>query len=165
MRDVNSVRSQADRIPEVGRIADLPHLAFRNDAHRAIRSGAVDANELPVAVLYPDEPERMGRLERHLGSQPGSQPLAPERLRDLIGRIDAAIETGTHQAMDRRQAVKGGNVAGSAAHMRVQLGGDKPGMRLDAIEHAGQQRLLQVAIAQPSDRGYRERNQQDHRGG
>jgi hypothetical protein len=38
-------------------------------------------------------------------------------------------------------------------------------MRLDAIEHARQQRLLQVAMAQPSDRGYRERNQQDHRDG
>ena len=94
-----------------------------------------------------------------------SQPLAPERLRGLIGRIDAAIEAGAHQAADRRQAVKGGNVAGPAANMRVQFGGDEPGMGLDAIEHAGQQRLFQIAMAQPSDRGYRERNQQDHRDG
>ena len=67
--------------------------------------------------------------------------------------------------VDRRQALKGRNVAGAAANVGIQFGGDEPGMRLDAIEHARQQRLFQVAIAQPSDRGYRERNQQDHRDG
>ena len=38
-------------------------------------------------------------------------------------------------------------------------------MRLDAIEHALQQGLLKVARAQPCDRSYRYRNQQDHRDG
>ena len=51
---------------------------------------------------------------------------------------------------------------GPAANVGVQFGRDEPGVRLDAIEHARQQRLFQVAMAQPSDRGYRERNQQDH---
>jgi hypothetical protein len=38
-------------------------------------------------------------------------------------------------------------------------------MGLDAIEHARQQRLFQAVVAQPSDRGDRDRNQQNHRGG
>ena len=61
--------------------------------------------------------------------------------------------------------MKGGNVAGPAANVRIQFGGDESGMCLDAIEHARQQRLFQVAMTQPSDRGYRERDQQDHRNG
>ena len=165
MRDVNSVRCQADRIPKIWLIADAPQLAFGNDAHGAVRSGAVDANNLPMAVLHPYQPQRMDRPERHLGGQPTSQPLAPERLRNLIGRIDSAVEACTHHATDRLQTLKGRNFAGAVASVGFQFGGDKPGMRLDAIEDARQQGLFQVAIAQPSDGGYRERNQQDHRGG
>src|SRR2546430_11732459 len=40
---------------------------------------------------------------------------------------------------------------------------DLPRMRLNAVAGAQQQRLLQVAIAQPADRGYRDGDQQDHR--
>ena len=83
----------------------------------------------------------------------------------LIDRIDPAIETRAHQSGDRRQALKGCNVAASAADVGFQFGSDEPRMRLDAIEHARQQRLFQVAIAQPSDRGNRDRDQHDHRDG
>jgi hypothetical protein len=47
----------------------------------------------------------------------------------------------------------------------LQFGGDETRMRLDAIEDARQQRLFQVAIAQPADRGYCDRDQKDHREG
>ncbi|MEH2531022.1 hypothetical protein V1274_002031 [Bradyrhizobium sp. AZCC 1614] len=38
-------------------------------------------------------------------------------------------------------------------------------MRLDAVAGALQERLFQVVIAQPSDRGNRERDQRNHRDG
>ena len=38
-------------------------------------------------------------------------------------------------------------------------------MRFDAVEDPRQQRLLDAAKAEPSDRGDRDRNQQDHRDG
>ncbi len=164
-RDVYFIRGQLDRVAEVGRFTDPLQFRFRDDAHRAVRSGAVDANDFPVTVRYPDKAQRIGRLERHLGGQPARQPFAPDRLGGLIDRIDPAIETRAHQAGDRRQALKGRYVGGAAANVGIQFGGDETRMRLDPIQHAWQQGLFQVAIAQPSDRGYRDRDQRNHRDG
>jgi hypothetical protein len=138
---------------------------LRNDAHGAVRSGAVDANDFPMTVRDAYKSQRIGWLERHLGSQPAFQPLAPERLRGLIGRIDSAIEAGAHQAGDRGEAVKGCDVAGGAADVGIQFGCDETRMGFDAVKDARQQRLFQIMIAEPSDRRHRDRHQQNHRDG
>src|SRR5258708_20939912 len=162
-RDVYFIRGQVYRIPEIHGIADRLQFRFRDDAYRAVRTGAVDAHDFLVTALYCDEAERIGRLERHLGGQPTLQPFAPDRLRGAIDRIHAAIEMRAHQTSDRRQAVKGRDVAASAADMGLQFDADQTRMGLDPVGHAGQDRLFQAAIAQPSDRGYRGRDQRNHR--
>ena len=96
-RDVYFIRGQLDGVLEIWRIALSLQLRVGHDSNRSVRSGAVDANDLALAVIYPDEAElRIGRLERHLGSQSGREPLAPGLSGGLIDRIDAAIETCAH---------------------------------------------------------------------
>ena len=70
-----------------------------------------------------------------------------------------------HQPLQRRGGAKPGDIATSPRDVGFEVGGDQPRMGFDAIEDARQQRLLHAAIAQPSDRGDRDRNQQDHRDG
>jgi hypothetical protein len=61
--------------------------------------------------------------------------------------------------MQDRAGRKRRNVGARAADIGLEIGRNELRMCLDAIERARQQRLLQAAIAQPSDRGYRDRNQ------
>jgi len=111
-----------------------------------------------VAIRNANHAERIGRPQRHLGDQPAFQPFAPEGLGGAVGRVDPAIETRPHQSGDRRQPMEGGNVAAPVADLGVQLAGGQPRMGLDPIEHAWQEGLFQAPIAQPSDRGYRNRD-------
>ena len=126
---------------------------------------AVDAKDFPVVILDADEAQGMRRPERHLGRQPAAEPFAPERFGGAVGRVDPAIEAGAHQSGDRRQAPKGCNVAAPAADMGFQIGGNQPRIGFDPVEDPRQQRLFQAAIAQPSDRGNRDRDQRNHRDG
>src|SRR5258708_37933814 len=124
------------------------------------------SSDWTMAIVQSDETKlRIGRLEGQLSGQSVSQPFAPDSFRDVIDRIHPVIETGAHHSNHRREPLKGRNVVARGADIGFQIGGDEPRMGLDAIEHARQKRLFHAAIAQPSDRGYRDRNHQDHRDG
>ena len=160
------VRPQLDRFLEIGALAFSLQFGFGNDAHRAVRARPVDAEEFAPAVLDPDEAEhRIGRLGAEIGDQTRLQALAPGRFGEVVDRINSAIEMGQHHAM--RGGVRGErrDVGPRATHIGLQIRGDQPRMGLDAIEHARQQRLFQAAVAEPSDRGDRDCDQQDHRAG
>ena len=97
--------------------------------------------------------------------QPGLQALAPRGFGDVIDRINAAIEVGLHHSVRRRIGAECHDVQAGPAHVRLQTGGNKAGMRLKVIENARQQGLLQIMIIHPSDRRCSSCNQRDHRGG
>ena len=83
----------------------------------------------------------------------------------MIDAVIATGEMGAHQPLQRRGGAIAGDIAASPRDIGFEVGGDQPRMGFDAIEDARQQRLLYAAIAQPPDRGDRNRNQQDHRDG
>ena len=126
----------------------------------------IDANDFASAILDADDAElRVSRLGFEFGQQALRELVVPGLFGEAIDRIDAAGETRPDQPVQCGRGPKACDVAARAAHMGLQIGGDEPRMRLDAVEDARQQRLLDAAIAQPSDRGDRDRNQQDHRDG
>ena len=67
--------------------------------------------------------------------------------------------------MQRRRGTEACDISGRAGRIVFEVGRDLPRMRLDAVAGALQERLFQVAIAQPSDRGNRDRDQRNHRDG
>ena len=80
----------------------------------------------------------------------------------MVDRIESAVEMRQHHPVRRGMGRECRDIRSGAADVGLEVGGDQSRMGLDAIEDAGQQRLLQTAGAQPADRGYRDRNQQDH---
>ena len=164
-RYVDFIRAKVDRVAEISRVADRLQLCFRHDADTAVRTRTVDPDNFAMAIGDADDPKRIGRPERHLGGQPALQPFAPERLGGPIDGIDPAIETRAYQSRYRSQATKGRNIAAPGANLGLQLVGDKSRMGLDPVEHPRQHGLFQASIAQPSDRGYRDRHQRNHRDG
>ena len=135
---------------------------FRHDANGAARSRAIDANDFPIAVPDTYQAKRIGRLETRLDGQLPLKSLAPDRFGGVVDRINPAVEACAHQSGNRREALKGRNVAAPGLDMRFDLVGGQPGLRLDPVEHARQDRPFNVAIAQPSDRADRDRNQRNH---
>ena len=67
--------------------------------------------------------------------------------------------------MQRNRGTKARDISGRAGRVVFEVGRYLPRMRLDAVAGAQQERLFQVAIVQPSDRGNRDRDQRYHRDG
>ena len=165
-RNVDLVRGQLDGFLEVRIVALALQFRVGHDSNRTVRARAVDTEEFASPVFDPDEAElRISRLGAEIGDDAREQTLAPDLFGEVVDRIDPAVETGEHHSVHRRMIRECRDIGTRAGHVRLQVRGEQPRMRLDAVEHARQQRLFQVAIAQPSDRGDRGRNQQDHRDG
>ena len=72
---------------------------------------------------------------------------------------------GADQSVQRRCGTKARDISGCARRVVFEISRELPRMSLDAVAGALQERLFQVAIAQPSDRGNRDRDQRNHRDG
>ena len=165
-RDVDLSGTEPDRFLEVVAIASLLQFLFGDDPNRVVRSRAVDADQLAAVVVEADDPKhRIAGLGFEFGQQARRDPVAPGLFGDAVDRIDAARLAGADQSVQRHRRTKARNVAGRAGRVVFEIGRDLPRMRLDAVAGALQQRLFQVAIAQPSDRGNRDRDQRNHRDG
>ncbi len=163
-RNVDLVRRQADGFPEISPVALLLQFGIGDQPNGSVRPGTIGTNHFASAILNADDTKlRVGRLGLEFGQETRRDPLAPCRLGEAVDGIDAACLMRANEAVYCNRGPEAGDVAARAAHVGLQVGRDELRMRLDAIENARQQRLLQAAIAQPADRGDCDRNQQDHR--
>ena len=165
-RNVDLPALQADRIAEIASVASLLQLGFGNDPNRLVWSRAVDADNLAPAVINADEPkQRVSGLGFQFCREAVGKAIAPRLFGEAIHGIDASGATGADQTLHRCRSMKTRDIPDRARRIVFEVRCDLPRMRLDAVAGAQQQRLFQVAIAQPADRGYRDRDQQDHRDG
>jgi hypothetical protein len=102
----------------------LLQFSFGNDANRAIGPRPVDPDDLAPAVIQSDDAEqRIGRLGAEIGDEPGLQPFAPGSFRDVIDRVDTAIEMGQHHAARRRVRRERHDIRPRAAHIGLHVRG------------------------------------------
>ena len=86
-RDGNFVRSQFQRVVEEGAVAFPLQFRIGNNSDFSIRARTIDADDLALSVLDPDEAEfRIGRLGVEFRDQSGEQAFAPGCLGDVIDR-------------------------------------------------------------------------------
>ena len=151
---------------EIAPIACLLQSRFGNDPDRSVRSHAVDADNLaPIIIEADDAKHRISGLDFKFGREAARYAVAPRLFGDAVDRIDAPRFVCADQSVQRHRGTKACDISAGAGRVVFKLGRDLPRVRLDAVARALQQRLFQVAIAQPSDRGYRDRDQRNHRDG
>ena len=165
-RNVDLSGPERERFREIVSVASLLQSLFGNDPNRVVRSHAVDADNLTAVVIKADDPKhRIGGLGFEFRCKAGRYPVAPRLFGDAIDRVDAASLSGADQSLQRRRRTKARDISGRAGCVIFEVGRHLPRMRLDAVAGAQQQRLFQAAIAQPADRGNRDRDQRNHRDG
>ena len=166
LRNIDLSGGETDRILEIGSIAALLQSLFGNDPNRVVWSHAVDAdNFAPVIIKADDAKHRVAGLGFQFRREAARDPVAPGLFGHAIDGIDTSRPAGADQAAQRHRRTEARDISGRAGRIIFEVGRDLPRMRLDAVAGAQQQCLLQVAIAQPADRGYRDGDQQDHRNG
>ena len=165
-RDVDLRRSQPGRFLEIAAIVSLQQVFLGYDPNRFVRPRTVDTDELAAIVVQADDPHhRVGRFGFELCRKTGRQPLTPCLLGNAVERIDAARPARADQSVQRHGGTKAQDISGRAGRIIFEVGRYLPRMRLDAVARALQERLFQVAIVQPSDRGNGDRDQRHHRDG
>jgi hypothetical protein len=132
--------------------------------NRSAGSGAVGTDDFAPAVLDSDDAKlRISRFGVKFSGKTSRDALMPGLFGDAVNGIDTACQVRADQAVQRGCGFISRDIAAGPGRVGFEIGYEEPRMRLDAIEDARQKRLFQTAIAQPSDRGYRDRDQHDHR--
>ncbi|MDP1868367.1 MAG: hypothetical protein Q8L13_18780 [Bradyrhizobium sp.] len=159
-------RRQLNRRVEIVRRGLSAQFRLGNIPNRSVRARAVDAeNFAPVVVETDDAKLGIGRFGFKHARKTGCKPCPPCRFGNAIGPIDTACHARANQSVQRSGVSITGDIATYSGDVGFQVSCDQPRMRLHTIKDAWNDRLFKAAMAQPSDRGYRERNQQDHRDG
>ena len=163
-RNIGLIFGELDRVLEKEAIVLGLQGFVGNDADRSVRPGAVDT-QIFGAVGADDAKFRVSRIGFDIGNEACQQPLAPGLFGQMINRIDAIVEMGVDHAAHGGIGAERHDVGMRAVGLGFELGGEQPRLGFDAIDHARQERPFKAVMAQPPDRGDRNRDQQNHRDG
>jgi hypothetical protein len=163
-RDIDLPWRQSDRFLEIVSVAALLQFRIGDHANPAVGARPVDADDFSLIVVDADQPDHgVGGLGFQFRRKVHGDPLAPDASGNAVREIGAAGHSRADQSGKSGNVAVARDVAASPGRVRFKFGRYQPRMRLDAIEHARQQRLFQAAIIEPADGDDRDRNQEGHR--
>ncbi len=141
-RDVDPARRKRE-----GRFEELPigfglQLRTLRNVRRSVRSRTVDAHDLGARSV--DDPKLIVRALRfQLGQIAGGHPLAPVFLGRAVDRVGAARQVSAKDAFQRHRGPEAQNVVAGAARVAFKLGGQQPGVAVDALQRPRPGRRLE----------------------
>ena len=126
-RDVGLAGLQRDRLLEEVSSPLLLQLGVRNQPRLAVRTLAVDPDDLPASIVHSDQPHfRIGWFDCHFGEETVLDPFPPDVGMDAAGRIYPARPLCAHQARDFRKGGVAGNVPMNAGDRGPEFSRDQP---------------------------------------